>query len=241
MKLTKEIFLNEVKNHKMHIVLDEGVNRVIEFKNPETCNQWFGISTFNNHLVFYGDMGTYVFQKTKDMFNFFRSDELKIRPNYWHEKLQAKDLQCNTLVFDLDSWKELVKFHFEQIDCSYKEEKIKFLSDVSDESEARTCFSNYTDSDAWGQNFVGKEEEIYDLSVCDSYVYSHHFIWCCYAIVWAIKQYDESTQETLQEDVFVKINKKSFICDCGCNVFRKLIKNKNKYKCNACQAIWNGE
>lgn len=39
--------------------------------------------------------------------------------------------------------------------------------------------------------------------------------------------------------VYLPNQKYSFRCDCGCNVFRKI--KKNKYKCNACEMIWVGE
>jgi hypothetical protein len=52
---------------------------------------------------------------------------------------------------------------------------------------------------------------------------------------------DEIDAETVNEDSFVMINKKSFRCECGCNVFRKLVVDKTKYKCNACEIVYQSE
>lgn len=56
-------------------------------------------------------------------------------------------------------------------------------------------------------------------------------------------EFEEALDEekTMNEDSIVKINEKSFRCDCGCNVFRKLIRNLNKYKCNSCGVVYLGE
>ena len=35
-----EDFLNDVKDHKMEILLDHGVYRDIKFKNPKDSNRW---------------------------------------------------------------------------------------------------------------------------------------------------------------------------------------------------------
>lgn len=45
---------------------------------------------------------------------------------------------------------------------------------------------------------------------------------------------------TVKTDSIVKVQGKSFRCECGCNVFRKLI-FRLAYKCNACEAIYEAE
>lgn len=42
------------------------------------------------------------------------------------------------------------------------------------------------------------------------------------------------------EDYMPKVKGKSFRCDCGCNVFKKSVEGQ-AYKCNACEAIYQGE
>jgi hypothetical protein len=35
--------------------------------------------------------------------------------------------------------------------------------------------------------------------------------------------------------------KRSFRCECGCNVFRRCVDKANRYICNACKAYYIGE
>lgn len=44
-----------------------------------------------------------------------------------------------------------------------------------------------------------------------------------------------------KEDVFIRFpNGSCGRCECGCNVFKKGIENKNAFRCNACGAILEG-
>lgn len=45
--------------------------------------------------------------------------------------------------------------------------------------------------------------------------------------------------KTSKEDVMVKINGKTYRCECGCNVFRWI--SDTKLKCNSCEATYTGE
>jgi hypothetical protein len=53
----------------------------------------------------------------------------------------------------------------------------------------------------------------------------------------------ELTQDnsTVGVDSFCMINGKAFRCECGCNVFRALQRDTTKYKCNACEEIYQSE
>jgi hypothetical protein len=82
-----ERFLSDVATHEMTVVADEGNVRHLLFKAPDTVTQYFNLTTWPDHLCISGDMGTYVFSRLEDMFDFFR--ENKINPGYWHEKVKA--------------------------------------------------------------------------------------------------------------------------------------------------------
>jgi len=43
------------------------------------------------------------------------------------------------------------------------------------------------------------------------------------------------------EDVMIKIEGKSFRCECGCNVFKHNPRNINKFICNSCGTTYTGE
>lgn len=49
----------------------------------------------------------------------------------------------------------------------------------------------------------------------------------------------ELTEENFM--VFLAGRSNSFRCECGCNVFKKVVGRELKYCCNSCQAIWTGE
>lgn len=84
---TMERFLDDVAKHEMTVLADQGNVRHLSFRAPGTVIQHFNLTTWPNHLCVSGDMGTYVFSRLEDMFDFFR--ENKINPGYWHEKLKA--------------------------------------------------------------------------------------------------------------------------------------------------------
>lgn len=100
-----ERFLKSGGNHQLtRIYLDRGNHRHISFRSVDENGQrsgfyWYDLVTFPGAggewgtLVFRGDMGTFVFSRTTDMFQFFRIPSafgLKFpTPNlgYWAEKL----------------------------------------------------------------------------------------------------------------------------------------------------------
>ncbi|MFK5283374.1 hypothetical protein ACI3PL_27750, partial [Lacticaseibacillus paracasei] len=63
-------------------MLDNGVYRHLRFKAPDTGNQHFHLVTFPGRLVYCGDMGSYLFERTTDMFGFFRRPDRGINLSY---------------------------------------------------------------------------------------------------------------------------------------------------------------
>lgn len=97
---TQERFLRDVADHEMVILRDEGVSRHVRFKEPGTSCYYFDLITWPGYLCYTGDMGTFVFRRTEDMFEFFGHDRayhasrgraLAINLGYWGEKLVAVD------------------------------------------------------------------------------------------------------------------------------------------------------
>jgi hypothetical protein len=193
---TEEKFLNDVKNHTMKVLLDESGYRHLEFSDG-TFNQRFEIITSPNLLTYTGDMGTYVFQRTHDMFNFFRSqsDSLIINSGYWAEKCIAEDSQIKMKEWDVDAFREQVKEfvwnhceselgdqeHFELTEELIEEHELWGLMRAEDEWDciaAYRDYSGYIDLSDFFDGFSGMRK-------------TYHYIWALYAIVWAIKQYDD--------------------------------------------------
>ncbi len=71
-------FLKDVANHEMQIIRDDGVQRHLRFKKPGTMCYHFDLITWGGHLCYTGDMGTYVFTRVHDMFDFFRMGDQQV-------------------------------------------------------------------------------------------------------------------------------------------------------------------
>lgn len=188
-------FADMVKNHNATIKHDSGLYRHVVCAIPGTMMESFQIMTWPGHLSIFGDMGTYVFQRTEDMFSFFRDAEHKNRINlgYWHEKLDAVDRHSLSKEFDIDKFKNNVKEHVvDHLDIdSYdempedKKEDIERLLNSSDEYEAVAAIRDF---EADWINF-------YDFWENDCKEYTNKYVFACYAIVWAIEQYDKLRAE----------------------------------------------
>lgn len=183
-----ERFPNDVKDHALTVVQDEGIYRHLRFAKPGTYCNSFSIITWPGRLCFCGDMGTYVFARIEDMFEFFRHDA----PNYgyWAEKCEAQDRNGGIRAYDSDRFiaraRELLEERLDEIDASERDAAREAFEEgvirlAEDERDARVALAEFDEhgvsfSDTWELNF----EE-----------YSYRFAWCCNALVWAVKKYDE--------------------------------------------------
>ena len=211
---TEERFLRDVAKHEMTVIRDDGVHRHIRFKQPSSSMMFFDLITWPGFLCYCGDMGTYVFQRSPDMFGFFRkSGRLDgIDRRYWAEKIEAADRtgvekhshdeftrQINDWVDqqaegdkpDDDEPEQLVLWAE-----AYAELRAQVESEVlsADSNEVR-CFDAANDfthaGDAW-KAFHGPDAkfEFTDFWEVDTKEYTPRFLWCCYALAWGIEQYD---------------------------------------------------
>lgn len=195
---TSEIFLRDITNHTMTINNDNGIYRSLSFSNNGSSNLAFQITTWNGYLAISGDMGSYIFSRLQDMFNFFRSDDLKINPGYWGEKVEAEYRRAKVNEFDEEGTAEYLQEYLDNmIENGYsKEEYERAKEDLEDngllEPQSEYDFitsaerSDYL-SDNWELRVGAMQER-----------HSYHFIWCCYAVVWAIQQYDKHQSELLE-------------------------------------------
>lgn len=91
---TFERFERDIAEHQMRIIREDGVYRHIRFGQPGTRCMSFELITWPGNLCYTGDMGTYVFERTTDMFEFFRRGDhnrYSIDMRYWAEKVTAGD------------------------------------------------------------------------------------------------------------------------------------------------------
>lgn len=184
-RITPEAFLKDVATHVMTIEHDAGEYRSIRFGRPGTSCMHFRLTTWPGHLCYSGDMGTYVFSRLRDMFEFFRSPrgELDINLGYWGEKVEAED---RDRVRKYDAERALSVLN-EWLDNQDADDDVRAA--VEDDIHPYLHDGEYTfrnavdDFDHDGFHFI-------DFFEADLTEYSYRFNWCCYAMVWGIAKYD---------------------------------------------------
>ncbi|TFW15916.1 hypothetical protein [Duganella callida] len=199
---TEARFLRDVDDHKMIVIRDEGANRHVRFKQPNSSNMYFDLITWPGYLCYTGDMGTYVFQRTEDMFAFFRTDRLHQRPgdarlavnrSYWGEKLEAIGKNDGYREFSSDKFKQQVMQYVERCGLTGKlghglreeleSEVLAHADDGADEAYRAV------------RDFVWDGRAVFnDFWEVDCEEYTFRFLWCCYALAWGIEQYDKVKQ-----------------------------------------------
>ena len=193
----KDDFLKDVANHEMLIELDNGLYRHLIFAKPRTTNQWLEIVTWPGALTISGDMGCWTFSRLEDMFEFFRDDGLRINPQYWAEKIRGgvHGGSDNAMVWDKDVLQEQVmgtldNYDFDEADKAHLIASIKEdIFKCEDKYEVHMAVRDFTCELPSGEKFQ------FDLCEFPSgKEYSYHFVWCLYAIVWGISQYDAVKQ-----------------------------------------------
>lgn len=190
-KCTQESFNRDVASHEMEIIRDEGLYRHVRFKRPGTTDMMFSLVTFPGTLVYHGDMGCYVFSRVPDMFQFFRrpGGAAGINPGYWSEKLDATSTYGNGhREFSPARFREWVTG---QLDSHEATDELR--EDVREQ-----VLSRADDGEFWAMHALADYEpcdqadrHVLELDGFDSKDYTFHFLWCCYALVWAISFYDE--------------------------------------------------
>lgn len=189
-------FLADVAEHRMTVLRDDGVNRHICFRRPDTICMGFEVITWPGYLCYTGDMGTYVFRRLHDMFEFFRAnpgEEHKINPGYWGEKVVAED-------------RDRVKAYSADVATRKIEE---WMVDNDIQPEARYEIRNMVLPCARDHEYMLREAmrdfEFQGVTFDDYYSeadfneYGYRFIWCCYALRWGIRQYDAAKVDGVVE------------------------------------------
>ncbi|WP_447639532.1 hypothetical protein [Pandoraea norimbergensis] len=202
--------------HKMTVIRDNGIDRHIKFRSEDGGSPyWFEILTWPGALCIRGDMGTYVFSRLTDMFEFFRTDDrgdpakLYINKGYWCEKLQAVDCdgygRGRADEFSHEKFekrvKERVESHLEDAEISDErraelmaEIQEEILSPVLDHRDENDAFRRMCDFHA--ADFPDLFTDCWEWN-CKEYTF--HFIWNLYAIAWAIRQYDAAKKAAAEE------------------------------------------
>lgn len=183
-------FASDVAKHQMTVLRDDGVDRHLRFKRPDSSIYWFDVITWGGRLYIGGDCGTYVFARINDMFEFFRGHD--INPQYWAEKVQAADKNSGIEAFSAEVFKQTLK------DCVTNHAEPKEWSDAQRDALWANVddrvFGYDTDEHTLWRSAEAFEENGFRFRDLWDYgrqtAYDYHYLWCITAVVWAIKQYD---------------------------------------------------
>ena len=200
-----EEFIKDVSGHKMQILRDDGLYRHIRFKRESTSCYYFDLITWPGVLCYTGDMGTFVFSRIPDMFEFFRTDsekspDLRINPGYWSEKLLSVDggrHSASAMEFDQKKFERVIKEYLvswmresglnrterRELRLAVEEDVIQH---IDDDERGSFELANDFDVEIGGQEF--RFEDLWDHSFRK---FTRTYLWCCYALSWGIRQYDE--------------------------------------------------
>ena len=197
-KHVKEVFPACVAGHTLEIKHDDGIYRHICCSKNGSPVHRFNITTWPGFLAITGDMGAYVFERTEDMFKFFRRDDLSINAGYWAEKCAAVDNRSGIQEFSDDSFcaavaEYMAEYHpdftDEDDDINCLEDLVKkYTSGVGSLYEAEKALTEMIDD-----GFM--DSEGYSL-IRSSYEYTYRFLWCLFAIVWTIQKYDQINKDS---------------------------------------------
>jgi hypothetical protein len=193
---TLEQFLKDIASHQLTVNLDQGVFRDLTIARPNTVSMHYNITTRPGYLVITGDMGSFVFSRLDDMFNFFRSDDgYEINLGYWGEKVEAGEVRK----FDIDiansSVQQYLTNFLEDLDLSDPDDRnkskqaLEAINDFISGTQGMGEFEFWNEIHSWDSDEAGGLD-LTDFFESTTTKATYHYIWCCYAIVHAIKLYD---------------------------------------------------
>ncbi len=196
---TFERFQKDVAEHTLTILKDDGLYRHVRCRRKNSYTYGFDIVTWPGYLAYTGDMGCYVFTRLPDMFEFFRHP---CTPNlsfqYWAEKCCGMDKPDGIREWSEDFFRGAVKRDYdayvERRDLAGPEAadlweaiESQILCEADNSHEATAAVQQFS----WNDDYVHEVfPDFWDHKLED---YTLRFLWCCYALTWAIARYDEQT------------------------------------------------
>jgi hypothetical protein len=187
---TAEQFAERVKDHVVNVRHNDGIYRHLYCAKPGTGFDSFHITTWPGYLAYSGDMGTFVFWRTDDMFTFFRRDDHEINPGYWAEKLEASDRTDGHETFSVERFRELVIS--ETREYLELEDGVDIPDDIGQEIDHLIGADDEYECVAEMRSHDSDVIPLNDFWEHDCKAYTYRFIFCCRALVWAIAKYDEA-------------------------------------------------
>lgn len=197
-KATAERFRRDTAEHVMTVLHADGLYRHLRCARPESSMYWFEVVTWPGALALRGDVdGRPVFSRLDDMFQFFRSGNGRINPQYWAEKLGDPSAVES---YSEDRFKEYVNEALAEAEAEYPgvtaawADHMEWEACADFEDQARSALRDFefTPDGAEGVEPF-RFEDTWEWDLTD---WSWSYLWACHAIVWAIARYDEQRTES---------------------------------------------
>jgi hypothetical protein len=197
MVFTEKDFLNDIKGHQLTIIQDNGVHRHLRFRNPLDSEMHFELITWPGYLCYTGDMGTFVFRRITDMFEFFSSPRQRAQSNgkdivfdyrYWAQKLEAG--KSDAIRYSPSKFIDIVRQYMDQHAC--------FTDVVREAVECEVMEAANLGQDVALHvlyNFKEEGAHFEYLEDIDPTEFTHQFVWCCYALSWGIERYEVTKRD----------------------------------------------
>lgn len=188
----------EIAEHTMTVIKDDGVHRHLRFSRGGSSLMWFELVTWPGSLAIHGDCGTYVFSRIHDMFEFFRTPAGAINPHYWSQKLQApapKDVRVYNEVRYKQTIADWLAEKTEDLDTA--EERDALTRAVQQQLLDDPYDALHDEQEAYRRvrDFHHDGIEIYDPHEMDFREDDRWFLGCCWLIVRGIAMYTTGKQD----------------------------------------------
>ena len=188
-------FTERIASHTVTVLRDDGLYRHLRCRAHGYAYS-FDIITWPGYLAYVGDMGSFVFSRLPDMFEFFREKESPlVDRQYFAEKAVAADKHDGIRKFSEERFKVVVKEDFATFTDGWTdEERAELWSEVEDRVLV-FLDEGYSSVMRAALDLTATHEgrtlpvfpELWDTSMEE---YTPRFWWCCYAIPWAVARYD---------------------------------------------------
>lgn len=188
-------FKADTAKHQMTVLHNDGLYRHLRFAAPKPNSwiHWFEIVTWPGHLAITGDMesfsvkadaDTFMHARIPDMFEFFRGKG--INPTYWAQKVSGG---AGVKAFSRDEFiSEVLDYIKDSATPGLRDEVTEEIFGDQSIGCSRTAHAALYDFEHKGFRFD-------DTSELDFERFTPHYLWCCHAIVWGIRQYDAARKQ----------------------------------------------
>lgn len=185
-------FRKDIAEHQMTVHYASDAHRHLTFRRPGTFAYGFHVTTWPGYLCISGDVGSFVFSRLPDMFEFFRGS--RINSGYWAEKLTAHDKYSGHRVFSEDVYRKAIENDFSHWEFDNDEDRKRAWEAIEDDWSGLFGASTTGEAVKAAMDWecpISKQRftDFWDHTLEE---YSFQFLWCCYAIQWAIARFDET-------------------------------------------------